>query len=684
VSDTKLVFTLRSAEQARKVHKSGLQHKILTMPEVADVSDGDSVVVALEMPFADETFDLPGRVMHSGSMATVVQLDFIPSAVYEAMGLTVPEDAGQRFEAFEETLDAPSATEASEAVGTEEGDSWDAAISEADGTVSEDDDETVSEPSPVAPAAPPAAGDTFLDEAPPEASSVETSGEFTHVGGSELTVPVREQAERPSPQEDIRKPRPVRTGRKAPSERKSHSGGYVSARTRQPAQPPPPEDGIPVPGGPGGVFAGKPADAGSLAKKSMREVYMELLHRRATGLLVVDGFRERYWGYFVNGRPLRYVREPASRSESIEYQVSRQRLLKPAEMERARYAAGLSGLQLDDALVRLGLLNRKQVDALTSESARMVTDRLLGVNFGHYRFFDLPEIKQLFSGTPVDVAMVLWERSRNRYTGLNEKQVREIVDQHYKHHLVLTDDGRQLAEPLIETLAGQEQRWMRRYLRGGWQLSELLGRLEMPTRHLIELVLALQDLGAVELNEREGERWRESRAERFIIDRMDYMERDHFHFVESHWSCLPPELARACDKVARTIEDPIMEHLELDKLNQMRDQIRAKLAEVRALFADQVQRRAYRSELIEESKRRMAGELFHKQGEMELFKGDIPKARECFERVLELDPGGSGSGDRISRARKVIRDLDAGREAKPEGPAASGEAFEDINLDDLD
>jgi len=432
------------------------------------------------------------------------------------------------------------------------------------------------------------------------------------------------------------------------------------------------------------VFAGKSQESGSLAKTSMREVFMGLLHRRATGLLVVDGFRERYWGYFVSGKPIRYAREPASRSESIEYQASRQRLLKPAELERARYAAGLAGLQLDDALIRLGMLNRNQVDALTNESSKLITERLLGVNFGHFRFFDLPEIKQLFSGAPVDITMVLWKRSRSRYNNLNEKKVREIVDQYYKHHLVLTEEGRQLSEPLIETLAGQEQRWMRRYLRGSWQLAELLGRLEMPTRNLVELVLALQDLGVVELNESEGERWREARAERFIIDRMDYMEKDHFHFVEAHWSCLQPELIRACEKVKRTVEDPMMDHLEIEQLSEMRQQIRDKLAEVRDLFSDTVRRREYRAELIEESKRKMAGELFHKQGEMELFKGDIPKARECFERVLELDPGGSGSNERIARAKRVIRDLNAGRSAKPEGPVSADDSLEGLRLEDLD
>ena len=667
-----LTFTLRSPDQAKQAYNSGLRHKILTLPEEPGVTEGDRVEVVVKLTFSGVEFPLPGQVAHSGAMATIVQLDFIPAELYEAVGVEVPMHAMEQT--LEETLDAERMEQ-----------EWPSEETSVPEVAPPDVGETVRSAEP-ATGAPPSAtsGAVFTASTLGEVSAGSTS--LDDSSGTFL-----DDAPPPPPVAPKPKPAPAAFARPTPAKQpppaadKPKSGGYVSARAANtPAQPPPPGEGVPVPGTPNQVFAGKPSRAGSLARVSMREVFMEILKRKGTGLLVVDGFRERYWGYFVGGQPVRYNREPASRSESIEYQASRQRLLKPAELERARYAAGLTGLLLDDALVKLGMLNRRQVDGLMLESATMITDRLLGVNFGHFRYFDLPEIRKLFPGKTVDVSQVLWTRSRARYSGLNEKQVREIVDQFYKHHLVLTDQGRDLAGPLIASLAGQEKRFLQRYLRGGWQLSELLGRLEMPTRSLVELVLALQDLGAIELNEREGERWRESRAERFVIDRMDYMDRDHFAFVESHWSCLEPELMRACDKVARTIESPIMEHLELEELTQMRQEIREKLAEVRGLFADTTQRRAYRGTLIEDDKRRMAGELFHKQGEMELFKADIPKATECFQRVIELDPGGSGSGDRIVRARKVLKDLAAGINATAQRPAGMDEDFSEVLPEDLD
>jgi len=759
VAGKTIAFTVRTAQQAKQLYGSGLKHKILTLPEEPGVAEGDPVEVALVLAFSGEGFHLMGRVVHSGAMATVVQLDNVPAGIYEALGVDTHGITGETTPALDNTMEsAPISPEPRETVeSAPREDPFSEALAESGETDPYEEVDSRDEPSTVgivmedwppdevpqrardaagvAGGDPPAeesnelsesSGDLFgdaseerfadtadeysggslFDENPPEPAEEPSVNRATE--SREIKPPDVPQSKRPfarddysgeferlpsssgvetsaSPPSQLSRPRP----KPAPARAKapSRKGGYVSARaSRAPAQQaaPPPGEGVPVPGNPNQAFAGTPKEKGSLADVAMREVFMDLLNRKATGLLVVDGFRERYWGYFIDGQPVRYSREPPSRSESIEYQASRQRLLKPAELERARYAAGLTGLQLDDAMVRLGMLNRQQVDALMVESARMITDRLLGVNFGHFRFFDLPEVRKLLPGTAVEVAQVLWERSRQRYTGLNEKQVREIVDKYYKHHLVLTDTGRSLAEPLIASLAGPEQRFLKRYLRGGWQLAELLGRLEMPTRNLIELVLSMQDLGVIELNEREGDRWREARAERYIIDRMDYMERDHFSFVEAHWSCLEPELLAACDKVAKTIEDPMMDHLELEKLTQMREQIRTKLAEVRALFSDKPRRREYRNDLVEMGKRRMAGELFGKQGEMEVFKGALSLARECFERVLELDPRGSGSNERIRRAKAVLADLSRGATPSAAKDIDFDEEMGDVNLEDLD
>ena len=756
-----IAFTVRTAQQAKQLYGSGLKHKILTLPEEPGVAEGDPVEVALVLAFSGEGFHLMGRVVHSGAMATVVQLDDVPAGIYAALGVETGAASGGISQALDQTIESapvePAPRETVESAPP--GDPFAAALAESGEADPYEEVESRDEPSTVGivmqdwppedePRTAQEAASLSQDEGPSEESNElsESSGDLfgdaseerfadtvdEYSGGSLFDEDPPDTADEPAADPtaeslEIKPPDVPRsrrafartdysgeferlpsssgvesaapppgrlaTGRPGPASSRSKpsarkkKGGYVSARASRAPAPqaaPPPGEGIPVPGNPNQVFAGTPREKGSLADVAMREVFMDLLNRKATGLLVVDGFRERYWGYFVGGQPVRYSREPPSRSESIEYQASRQRLLKPAELERARYAAGLTGLQLDDALVRLGMLNRQQVDALMVESARMITERLLGVNFGHFRFYDLPEVRKLLPGIPVEVAQVLWERSRQRYTGLNEKQVREIVDKYYKHHLVLTDAGRALAEPLIASLAGPEQRFLQRYLRGGWQLAELLGRLEMPTRNLIELVLSMQDLGVIELNEREGDRWREARAERYIIDRMDYMEKDHFAFVEAHWSCLEPELMAACDKVAKTIEDPMMEHLELEKLTEMREQIRAKLAEVRALFSDKPRRREYRNELVEMGKRRMAGELFGKQGEMEVFKGDLPLARRCFERVLELDPRGSGSNERIRRAKAALADLRRGATPAVAKDLDFEQEMGDVNLEDLD
>ena len=61
----------------------------------------------------------------------------------------------------------------------------------------------------------------------------------------------------------------------------------------------------------------------------------------------------------------------------------------------------------------------------------------------------------------------------------------------------------------------------------------------------------------------------------------------------------------------------------------------------------------------------MAAEMYLKQAEMALFRKEYPQAEECFRRMLEIEPGGSGGRERKERAKVALRALRAGRRPPP-------------------
>jgi hypothetical protein len=602
---TRVEFDIGTPEKAERLFQTGLKHRILPLPPVAGAGVGDAIVVVMSLHFTGESFELPAKVMHCGAGSTVVKLDELPDAVIAAL-------AGEAPASTSPSVDQPPA--------------------EPEPTEPEPAEPEPAERKPIALPAQPDSQTEIPAVKPPSkpASRFKTRG-FKLKG-----------------------PRGGRSDGATPPSKSS------SAKSHYSLDPTPTSTAgpvIPVPGGGGKGIKATLEDEGSLEDLDMRSLLISLLRRSALGVLVVEGYRELNWCFVVHGKPVKFLREPPSRSDTLDYQASRARLVEPDEMNRARQLTQLTGQRIEEVLGDLGLMDADALRKLEAKTAWQVTERLLGVNYGTYRFFHLPGLDKVLHSAPADVMGVLWTRARAKYAELSDKKIAHRIDQYHKHHMVLTDEGKELAEQL--SLGKREALFVQRYLRGGWQIAELLGRLDLTNRTVMEIVFTLEELGIIDLSEREGPNWRIARAERFLIDRMDYMDKDHFAFVDAHWSSLEPELLVACDKVARTLDDPVMNQLELGSVGQMREQIIEKLGEVREIFVHHDHRREYRGGLIEKSKRTMATSLFAAQGEMALFKKEAVLAKECFQRVVELDAGGPGT-DHVGRARRVLDDISRG------------------------
>ena len=655
VSKKTLEFSIRSVKQGRRLYGAGLKHRMLTLPVDPELAHGDAVTIRLHLAITRDTFELPAKVVHCGGSATIVQVDSVPAKIYAVIGELPPtEPPGAALaETVESVPVAIGTTEATRPASSVEDDRRGATTTPGSASAA------TPAPAATAPSSPSA-----TRPAPPGETSAPGGTPPARVATARSAGPATPESPPGDPARSsssfrLRGPRkgsPPSAGR--PPASASPGPAAVSPPPAGAPRAPDPETALPIPGKPGQLLPATPTVVGSLEDRGMADVFMDLLKQTATGVLVVDGYKERYWGFLVQGRPVRYTREPPTRAEALDFHFSRAQLLEPPVLERVRQLSELLGVSLDDVILSRGLLTEAQVSGVLKQCATQVTDRLMGVNFGKYRFFAMDDVPDLLRGDPADVMGVLWERSRARFAGRSEKQVKQMLEDVHKQHVLVTELGRELVHEL--TLPRREQILVERYLRGGWQVAELVARIEVPRRDLLEVIFTLEALGLVTLSEREGDSWQLARAERFLIDREDYMGKDHFAFVEAHWTCLEQELIRACDKVERKLSDPVLDELELDEVGAMRDAIRAKLTEVRRIFVDTEALREYRGTLVERGKARQAAELFHRQGEMALFKGEGDLARECFERVQEVDPGGGQSTLRLARAKRVLQDLGRG------------------------
>ncbi|MCK6527138.1 hypothetical protein L6R50_06080 [Myxococcota bacterium] len=440
------------------------------------------------------------------------------------------------------------------------------------------------------------------------------------------------------------------------------------APLRQSAPPPPAPRLAPVgltgraapaPDG-GAAIPAASSDAGDFGEKGWRTLLLERARSRDTGVLVIDGLHERRWAYFVDGLPVRFLRQPPARSEGLVHVAVTMGLVPAAVAERTEELARLAGEPEGQALVRLAGLSAPDLDRVRREAATRITRYLLGSNFGRYAFYPVPEVARLLPDTPASVGAALLDAARSRWAAMDEDRLGREKDARL--------ELRWLPRPGSEALLAQlplpmpERRFTDRYLPAGFRVRELLQRRDLADRQAVELMLSLADLGISEFTDSEGDMRDKLRLNRALLRCSDGLKsRDHFQFLGVHWSSLGDEVEAAVARLDSALASGRAAAELGAEQREVLELARARLAEVRATLISADGRRKHRNERIGADQREMAADLFAKQGDMALFKGDARLAGRCFQRALELDPGTADGEERRARARAALVTLgDAG------------------------
>ncbi|MDP7110981.1 MAG: hypothetical protein QGH45_03415, partial [Myxococcota bacterium] len=265
----RIAFPIKTKEQGQRTYQSGLKHRVLTAPSTPGVGIGEQVEVELQLQYADRVFILPGQVMHTGEVATIVQLDTLPAEALEVLGQRA--QATPRPDGIERTEDSPDTTRSQPVTPSSE-------LEETLCSVPADPYGGQPVPSaPVAPSPEPASAPT----APPV--EVEAATE----PAPEAPVAPAEPAPAAAPRKPRSQPMSARPASAAPAGSPPPS--------RQAAQPATPSGGmasdqapaaptssagaraIPLPGRAVQTVPGAALMEGSLGERSMREIFMDLL-----------------------------------------------------------------------------------------------------------------------------------------------------------------------------------------------------------------------------------------------------------------------------------------------------------------------------------------------------------------------------------------------------------------------
>jgi len=634
VDPVEVEVTFASEQEAQTAYGAGLRHGLVTTQVVPIPDEGTPCRVTLTLAHLDRAFPLLGAVVHASAVATVIRVERMPDALHELIG-------GEGAAPPPSPIDHPTLVQGdSPPEGEEEITSTVSLGDQAD----DGDAGAMAKPSPQKREA----------RARPSGSEKAVKGWAKRLEAASRSK-VKARAQR-----DARGNGP---SRKAPA-----AGPALAARptpTTRPAPTPSPTPataghspaGIPVPFKQGRFLPGVALYEGTLPRHSLYQAFLQVFQTRLTGVGIIDSQRAHYWTFFLQGKPVHFLRDPPLQQASTEALLIRRKLLNEAVLDRARWLAEITARPLVSVVMRLKLIEPEQLHALRQEQTELVIKRVLGIQAGTYRFFEMPEIADVFMEAELDPVELMWRRAHFAASSLNDATLERKLAAHRGKVFERTALGQALLERL--PLPEEQRGAVDRYVRTGWPANDLLERAGLATADAGKLLVALTTLGLIATTEDAGEARQQAETERNLLRRHERLRRNHFDFLEVHWSALPAEVEAACRKLEAQLREVASNQDRFPGADEMVTQLRQRLEEIRDLFRDERARAEYRGELVGVDKRRMAAELYLKQGEMALFKHEIKSARECFERLLELDPGGAGSAERQERARIAIDTIEA-------------------------
>ncbi len=512
-----------------------------------------------------------------------------------------------------------------------------------------------------------------LDDIPAELKAAAAGGPPKGSAGAQPTATHDEPAQESASQDDppggrpsywalrlrkdgARRPRtPVQGDENRP--RKEPEAGGATTRAFDASESIVRGPGLPIPGSDERLIPGTGLFDGSLDRTSPSALLVKIYCRKLTGVCVLDGGDRRYWAYFVQGRPVHYERRPVLQSESIESILLRRKLLSPPILERALWHAAITALPVPMVIRQLELVAPARLDQVLVEHLQLVTRRLMDWDRGRFRFFEASDLHRLFQTRPLDPAKLLWSRATLRAVNLSASQADAELHEIMPLFVSLNQQGRVMLKRL--PLEEAERRLLDRLRRPNRRVRKVLRTGDLPKRGTGELLLAARMLGLLELSATgpETRSEAEQEKERKLRERLSRLHMDHFRFLGLHWAALPREVQQALDLLVIEVQDFSTIGADITNYGTIRDDLSARITELRQFTRDHDRRRAYRRDLLGETELLMATENYLNRGEMALFRHDQADARECFERVLEIDPGGAGARKRIKRARDVLKEM---------------------------
>jgi hypothetical protein len=392
------------------------------------------------------------------------------------------------------------------------------------------------------------------------------------------------------------------------------------------------------------------ADAsGDLKGRGLRDYMVQLAVRRATGLLtVVKGNGTRKFGFWQKGGPVGWRSEPVDKDEVLGVILLKAGHINEDQLARSLEVMETMVCRQGEAFIEMGVLTFAQLVMVLQKQTEFVLQRVMRDREGVWAFHTLEELPEAFITPPVRVPSVLYQALREHARELPAGSLQALQKKNLDRYVHLDP----ASEPVINDIGWtkDERKFLEVLQENSWRLRELFSVSPLSRQMTSCVVWALNDLGFLGYGETEDlGRYLERVGTRILTKAQRSKSANHFDILEVHWICLKQEVEGAYKRLKDEFQSDQFHDLtpEMETALKVIDKY---VEEAYAAVVEDLPRRAYRLEVVEEDTIKQSAELLGRKGEMAIMKHDRKEASMCWGRALELVPNSAAFREGYQRA----------------------------------
>jgi hypothetical protein len=371
-----------------------------------------------------------------------------------------------------------------------------------------------------------------------------------------------------------------------------------------------------------------------------------------TGLLTVhqDDGVVRY-GYFSSGGPVAWAATPLQEREVLGMLLFKAGQITEEQLRESTDLMQSKGIRQGEAFIEMGVMSFSQLIMVLGKQCEFIFQQLIKNGNGAWTFHELPKLPEAFLPPPVRVATLLFRSKITEGKSLRGQQLADILKEYINSYVQLSPERKNLIGDL--GLNSGERKLIELIADRTLRMRELFSMSPVSRQNTASIFFALIQLGLFTFGDRETHgRYLQRVGISVGKKKRQLIQCTHFDVLEVHWVSLPTEIDDAYRRLKEEYDLSTYDNLPED-LAEVITRISNRIDEAYEVLRDDLQRREYRKDLVEDFMILQSAELLSKKGEMSIMRKDRRMAVLCFSKALELQPRSAAYRTGLQRARSA-------------------------------